>query len=126
MELLEMLTSQLGISEEQAKGGAGLILKLAKDKLSSEEFSQVADVIPGVSRLLAAAPESGGLMSALSNLAASLGLGGQLGNLSSLAGGFKDLDMDTAMISKFVPIVLSYTKAKGDDTVRKLLGKVLK
>ncbi len=126
MELLEMLTSQLGISEKQAKGGSGLILKLVKDKLSGGEFNQIAEAIPGVQGLIAAAPESGGLMNALSGLAASLGLGGKLGNLASLASGFKGLDMDTAMIGKFVPIVLSFAQEKGGDTVKNLLEKVLK
>jgi hypothetical protein len=126
MELLEILTSQLGISEEQAKGGSGLIMKLVKDKLSGDEFSKVAEAIPGVQGLIAAAPESGGLMSALTGLAASLGLGGKLGNLSSLASGFKNLDMDTTTIGKFVPIVLSFAQEKGGDTVKNLLEKVLK
>jgi hypothetical protein len=126
MELLEMLTNQLGISEEQAKGGTGLIMKLVKDKLSGDEFSKVAEAIPGVQGFIAAVPESGGLMSALTGLAASLGLGGKLGNLSSLASGFKNLDMDTTTIGKFVPIVLSFAQEKGGDTVKNLLEKVLK
>jgi len=48
MELLSMLTSQLNVSEQQASGGAGLLFKLAKEKLSVGEFGQISEVIPGV------------------------------------------------------------------------------
>ena len=34
MELIDQLTSNLGVNETQAKGGAGLLFKLAKDGLS--------------------------------------------------------------------------------------------
>lgn len=33
MELIQQLVSNLGVSEDQAKGGAGLLFNLAKDKL---------------------------------------------------------------------------------------------
>ena len=32
MELLQLLTSQLGVTEEQAKGGTGLLLQGGKEK----------------------------------------------------------------------------------------------
>ena len=83
MELLQMLTSQLNVSEEQASGGAGLLFKLAQDKLSSGEFSQIASAIPGINDLISSAPESGGLASAIGGLASSFGGGaGQLGDLA--------------------------------------------
>jgi len=127
MELLQMLTSQLSISEDQAKGGAGLLFKLAKDKLSSGEFSQVANTVPGITDLISSAPDSGGLSSAIGGLASSLGGGtGQIANLASLASGFGKLNLDTGMVSKFIPIVLSFVQLKGDDTVKGLLEKVLK
>lgn len=126
MELLEMLTNQLGISDEQARGGAGLIFKLVKDKLDAGEFGQIAELVPDIDSMISAAPrESTGLLSALSSLAASMGLGEKLGNLSSLASGFKNLDMDAGMASKFVPIVMSFVQEKGGDTAKQLLEKVL-
>lgn len=126
MELVQMLTSQLEITEEQAKGGSGLLFKLAKEKLGTDEFSQVAGAVPGVKDLISSAPESGGLSSALGGLASSLGGGaGQLGSLASLAGGFKNLNLDSDMIGKFVPIVMSFLQSKGGDTIKNILGKVL-
>lgn len=126
MELLQMLTSQLSISEDQAKGGAGLLFKLAKDKLSSAEFGEVADVVPGIDNLISSAPDSGGLPGAIGGLASSFGGGaGQIGNLASLVGGFSKLNLDSGMVSKFIPILLSFVQSKGGDTVKGLLAKVL-
>ena len=42
MEFISLLTKNLGVNESQAKGGAGLIFKLAKEKLSGADFAQVA------------------------------------------------------------------------------------
>jgi len=127
MELIQTLTSQLGISEEQAKGGSGLLFKMAKDKLGAGEFSQVASAVPGVEGLISSAPQSGGLSGALGGIASSLGGGGgQLAGLASLAGGFKALNLDSGMIGKFVPIVLSFVQSNGGDAVKGILEKVLK
>jgi len=124
MELLNMLTSQLGINEEQASGGAGMIFNLAKEKLGGD-FSQITEAIPDVSGLIDKAPDTGGgVMGALGGLASSFG-GDKLGNLASLAGGFSKLDLDAGMITKFVPIILDFVKSKAGDGAMGLLGKVL-
>ncbi len=126
MDLLNMLTSQLGISEEQAGGGAGLIFNLAKEKLGGD-FSQITDAIPNVSGLMDKAPDAGGggLMGAIGGIASSFGAG-DIGNLASLAGGFSKLDLDAGMVTKFVPIVLEFVKGQAGDGVMGLLSKVLK
>ena len=125
MELLQVLTSQLGINEEQAKGGSGLLFKMAKDKLDSGEFGQIASIVPGIEDLIESAPKSGGLASAIGGLTSSLGGGGnQLGNLASLADGFKKLDLDTGMVSKFIPVILSFVQ--GGDSLKIILEKVFK
>ncbi len=127
MELVQMLISQLGVSEDQAKGGSGLLLKMAKEKLASDEFSQVASAVPGIEGLIASAPESGGVFGALGGIASSLGGGaGQLGNLASLAGGFKNLGLDSGMVGKFIPIIMSFVQSKGGDTVKSILQNALK
>ncbi len=122
MELVELLKSQLGVSDMQASGGAGLLLKLAKDKLGAD-FSKISGAIPDTDKLLSSAP-SGGV---IGNLVSSL-TGGKsdLGNLASLAGGLKKLNIDPATIGKFIPVILSFAQSKGGDTVKSLLEKVLK
>lgn len=125
MDLLNMLTSQLGVNQEQAAGGAGMIFDLAKEKLGGD-FSQISSAIPEVEGLIDKAPDTGGgLMGALGGLASSLGAD-SLGNLASLASGFSKLDLDADMISKFVPVILDYVKGKAGDGVMGLLGNVLK
>jgi len=51
---------------------------------------------------------------------------GQLGNLASLAGGFSKLGLDSGMIGKFLPIILSFVGDKGSTPIRYILEKVLK
>ena len=127
MELLQLLTSQLGISEDQAEGGAGLLFKMAKDKLGDGDFSQIANAVPGVENMISAAPKSGGLAGALGGLASSFGGdAGKLGGLASLAGGFKSLNLDSGMVTKFIPVILSFVQSKGGDAVKGLLEKALK
>ena len=127
MELLQTLVGQLGISEEQAKGGAGMIFNLVKDKLGADDFGQVAAQVPEMDGLLSAAPKAGGIASAIGGIASAFGAkAGHLGDLTSLASGFKSLDLDSGMVGKFIPIVLSYVKEKGGDGIGKLLEDVLK
>ena len=127
MELIQMLTSQLGISDEQATGGAGLLFKMAKDKLGGADFSQVASTIPDVEKLISSAPKAGGIAGALGGFASTLGGGaGQLGNLAALASGFKKLNLDSGIVSKFIPIIMSFVQSKGGDGIKGILEKVLK
>jgi hypothetical protein len=76
---------------------------------------------------LGAAPASGGLAGVVGGLASKLGGGaGKLGSLASLAGGFKDLGLDSSMVGKFIPIILSFVQSKGGDSIKSLLAGVLK
>lgn len=127
MELIEMLTSALGVKEDAAKGGAGLILGLAKQRLGEKDFAQVSKQIPGVDSILDAAPAGGGMLGGLGKMASGLGgTVGQLGTLASLAGGFSKLGMDSGMIAKFIPIILSFVQSRGGEGIRALLEKALK
>jgi hypothetical protein len=123
MELVQLLTSQLGVTEEQAKGGSGLILQMAKKKLESGEFGQISSAVPEVEDLIASAPKASGISGMFGDLASSFG---EAGKLASLAGGFKYLNMDSEMIGKFVPFILSFVHSKSGDTVKNILEKVIK
>ncbi len=122
-ELINQLVSQLGVQEGQAKGGAGLLLRLAQDKLGGD-FGKIAAALPGVQEMIGAAPASGGAAKLLGGLAGALG-GGKAGDLASLAAGFSQLKLDPAMIGKFVPIILSFVQSKGGADIAKLLSGVL-
>ena len=49
--LLSALTSQLNITPEQAVGGTGAMLGLAKNKLSGTDYSQLGKSVPGLDQL---------------------------------------------------------------------------
>ena len=131
MNLVETIANQLGVDEQQATGGAGLLFQLAKDKLSGGEFSQVAEAVPGIEDMMSAAPESGGgLGGMLGGMLGAVGgmfggKAGQLGELASAAQGFSKLGLDSGMIGKFVPIILSFVQQQGGEGVMGILQKVL-
>lgn len=131
-ELLGMLTSQLGVKEEQASGGAGLLFKMAQEKLGGD-FSQVASALPGVTDLISKAPAAdtaGGATSGLMGMAGSamsaMGVGGGLGDMAKMAGAVESLGLDMGTIMKFAPIVMEFAGKQGGDEVMGLLSKVLK
>lgn len=127
MELINMLTQNLGVQEQQAKGGAGLLFQLAKNQLKEGEFAQVAQYVPGIDNLIGQAPQVGGVAGALGGFASAMGgKASGLGSLATLAGGFSQLNMDSGMVSKFIPIVLNFVQARGGEEARGLLAKALK
>lgn len=124
-ELIGLLVSKLGIQEGQAKGGAGLLFKLAKDKLGGD-FPKVAAALPGVNEAISAAPQTGGAAGLVGGLLGAIGGKAQgLAGLAGLAGGFSQLKLDSGMIAKFLPIVLEFVKSKGGAEVAGLLAGVL-
>jgi hypothetical protein len=127
MELIQQLTQNLGVDETQAKGGAGLIFKMAQEKLGSGEFAQLASAIPAINNLIGEAPApGGGLAGAIGGLAGAMGGGGQLANLAALAGGFGQLGLNPTMASEFIPIILSFVQNQGGEQVKNILAGVLK
>lgn len=121
-DLVSLLTQNLGVTPQQAQGGAGAIFDYAKGKLGAADFSKVAAAVPGMDSLLSAAPKTGGTASNLTKLA---GGTGSLGGLSSLAEPFTKLGMSPDMVGKFVPEILSYVKSSGGDAVMKILQGAL-
>lgn len=118
--LLNTLGSQLNITPEQAVGGAGAMLGLARNNLSSDDYGQLTKAVPGLD-LLAGTNALGGL-SGLGDLlgknsesesALSNALGGNVENRSDLDNAFKALGMDTGMIGQFAPLLLQYLGQQG-------------
>jgi hypothetical protein len=127
MEIIELLTQNLGVREDQAKGGVGAIFQMVKGKLSDENFSKVAGAVPAMDQLLEAAPEIGGLGGAIGGISSAFGGGAEkLGGLASLGSQFEKLGLDSGMIGKFVPIIISFVQSKGGDSVKNLLEGVLR
>ncbi len=119
-DLTGMLVSQLGVTEQQAAGGAGSILNYAKQSLSPNDFSKVASSVPGIDSLLSAVPSAGG---GLGGVAGALG-GGSLGGMAAVASQFSSLGLKADMVQQFTPIILDYVKGTGGSDVMKLLAGI--
>lgn len=123
-ELIPLLTSQLGVTEKQAEGGAGSLFKLAKNSLPTEKFAKVSQAVPGMDLLLQAAPALPKLKG-IGNLPASLGENTKGGlDMASLPAMFAKLGMEQGMVARFIPVVLSFVQSKGGDTVMEMLKGV--
>lgn len=124
-ELVGTLVKQLGVQEGQAAGGAGLLLKLAKDKLGAADWQKVAGAVGGADQMVQAAPRPGGAAGLLGGLASAMGAS-KLGDLASLAGGFESLGLNKDMIAKFTPVVLSFIQSKAGGDILAMVTKALK
>lgn len=123
MDLVGSLTEKLGISSEQATGGAGAVFSYAKDNLEADDFATVAKGVPNMDGLLAAAPEADS-GSALGKVGGMLGgKDSKLGSLASLTSSFDSLGIDPDMVSQFLPIVYDYVGgASGEKAMGLLKG----
>jgi hypothetical protein len=120
-DLIQMLTSQLGVSGEQATGGAGALFDYAQQNLSADDFATIASGIPGMDQMLDMAPEPEN-SSALGKAAGTLGgFDKSLGGMAGLASSFESLGLDADMVSKFVPIVSDYVGSVSGDQAMALL-----
>jgi len=114
---------QLGVERMQAEGGAGLLLSLAQESLTREEFILVADSIPAISDIIGKAPrveiaECSRWRAALSRLV------GGLGGLACVSPGFQKLGMDDAWVPRFAETMSRYFAHRGGPVVDSLLRSV--
>jgi len=129
--LIPALTSQLGVNNDQAQGGMGALLNVAKGSLSGGEFSSLSNGIPGIETLLAAAPALSGKssMGGLSGIATSLGgSAAALGGIGQLTSQFEALGLSPEMISQFAKVAIDYFMNNDVDTgslLQKGLGSIL-
>lgn len=118
-ELTNVLVQQLGVTPQQAMGGAGALLQIAKTRMNPEAFAKLSQQVPDVSQLLSAVPA----------LQPQSGLGGLAGKLGGLAGGssigtaltavsiFQQLGMKPETMQKFVPVVVDYVRGNTGDAI---------
>jgi hypothetical protein len=119
-DLINLLMSGADVSETQAKGGAGALFEMAKEKLPVDDFSKVAAVVPGMDNLLAAVPGLAPKRSMLGAAAIKLS-----GNAKVLAV-FKKLGIDESKVALFTPILVSYIENKGGKELGGILAGALK
>ena len=125
-DLVNLLTSQLGVSEQQASGGAGSILDFAKAQMGDGDFDIVSQSLPDLGSLVGGG-SGGGSTSSLVESGSSLlgGSSGDLGSITGIASSFSDLGMSPEMVDQFVPVILDYAKTAGSEQANQLLQGVL-
>ena len=128
--LVDALVGQLGITPEQASGGAGSIFSMAKQGMNSADFAKVSTAVPGMNELLAVAPSQAAPssnMTGLMGMAASAlgGSGSSVGRLASLAGSFQSLGLNSGMVSRFIPVILQSVQSQGGSATMGLLQSAL-
>ncbi len=125
MDLISTLVNTLGITEKQAEGGTGALLKNAKENLSQKDFDKVSDAVPKVNDYIAQAPSTdsgnaaGGLLS--SGLSSLGGSAGKIGGMAGLADSFSKLGMNTETMTQFIPVVLKFMDSEAGSSVAGLL-----
>jgi hypothetical protein len=111
--LIAGLTSKLGVTDNQAKGGMGSLLTLAKEKLGGADFSKLTSLIPQASKYMDTAKQLGAVT-------------GPLKDKAGLNGALSKLGMTSETVNKFVPVVLDYVGKIGGDSAKSMLANVLK
>jgi hypothetical protein len=122
-KLIGQLVDSLGVSQSQAEGGAGAIFKQAKDNMSAGDYSQLASALPGIDSLIKSAPETGGLAGEVTSMFGSSS--GSVQGLSALTDSFAKLGLSPEMISKYVNVILEYTKSEAGQQTMELLKNAL-
>ena len=108
LELLQALSS-LKLSPQQALGGTGALLGLAKNQLPSAEYSQLNQSIPGLNKL----EGSNGLQQLNGLSAEATAALGNVNNTQQLNQAFSALGMDSGMIGQIAPLLLQYFGQQG-------------
>ena len=125
--LTDTLVKNLGITTEQAQGGAGALFQLAKGNLDAGQFAELSKSIPEMNSLLNAVPKQSKELSGLvGNVSSALGGNSNTyGNLAGLASTFNTLKLSPDMVDQFVPVVVDYVRAKSGDLTSNMLQSAL-
>ena len=111
--LTKLFTSQLGVTSDQAMGGVGSILSLAKERLSTMDFSTLTSLIPGADTFMKASRDLGAVT-------------GPLGDATGLTTAFSRLGMGPDMVPKFTQILSDFVGKAGGQPARNLVAETVK
>lgn len=126
MKLIPLLTQSLGVTESQAKGGAGAIFDYVKQKVSAEDFAQVEKALPGVDSLVELAPKTGDLSREIGGLSPALGGKSNLaGGMAGLTESFAKLGLDAGMVDKYVKTILDFSQSEAGSAVANIIKGAL-
>jgi len=121
--LTNILMSQLGVTQQQALGGAGAVFQAAKAKMAPQAFSNLSQSVPGMSDMLAAAPQVSQPLSGVTSMVG--GASSTVNTMTSLATSFQQLNLSPSMVNQFIPVVVDYVKNTGGQMTANLLQSAL-
>lgn len=113
-DLLSMVSSGLGVTDQQATGGLGALFKVAQGQLSSGDFGKIASAVPNMDQLLDAAPAVDASNSS-DLLAKAGGLGKSLGGASYLNSAFSKLGLSPDQIAPMANIAVQYLEGSSPE-----------
>lgn len=121
--LTDSLVNQLGVTQQQAVGGAGAIFQAAKANMTEQAFAGLSQSVPGMSDMLAAAPQ---VSQPLTGAAAMLGRAGDtVGTMASLTASFQQLNLSPNMVNQFIPVVVDYVSTTSGQATSRALSSAL-
>ena len=129
-DFIQSVTSQLGIDESTAKSATGTALGFLKNGLG-DQFSAVAEKLPGAEDLISSAPASdasdsggGGLLGSLKDAASSM-LGGGAGEGIELMSALQNAGLSAEQGGSFVTMLIDFIKSKvGDGVMAQITEKI--
>jgi hypothetical protein len=122
-KLIGQLVDLLGVSQSQAKGGAGAIFKEAKNNMNTGDYSQLLGAIPGIDSLIKSAPQDSGLAGKASSLFGSSSE--SMKGTAALTDSFSALGLSPDMVGKYTDVILDYVQSEGGQQAMALVKNAL-
>ncbi|MBR9728734.1 DUF2780 domain-containing protein [Shewanella intestini] len=119
--LVGNVMSQLGLDQNQAQGGLGTLLSVAKDNLSGSDFSQLSNSIPGADSLLSAVPALAGDSGMTGLLSKAGDLGASMQGSAMVYDAFEKLGISKQLVGPMINIAKSYLDENGSQDTAGLL-----
>jgi hypothetical protein len=124
-ELIQQLTSRVGIDAATAQQGVARVMSLLKKEGGDDLFSKIAAAIPGANAAADTTPDPIKAGGGAGLLGAVMGMfGGSAGKGMALAAALKAIGIGDDKLPDFVSTVVSFIKDKvGPETVQQVLVK---
>lgn len=129
--LLDSVTEELGITQEQASAALGSLFKLANKEMKGTDFEQLAEIVPDMDSLLKTAPKmkessTSKMLGGLSGLGGSFGKASQSSsNLVMLNSALAKLGIDSSQAAPLLETVYNYVQSEGGQALLEKMKKAL-
>ncbi|MDF0643083.1 MAG: DUF2780 domain-containing protein [Nitrospira sp.] len=111
--LVKILTHQLDVTANQAKGGLGSTLTLAKEKLTAPDFETLTKYVPGTETYMKAAKDLGAVT-------------GPINDRAGLEAAYSKLGMSWDKVGKFSKVLSDFVGSAGGEQAQGFLTSMMK